>query len=40
MITIHPIRTEQDYRQALHSVSALFDNEPEPGTRKVMPSMS
>lgn len=32
MITIHPIRTEQDYRQALNSVSTLFDNEPEPGT--------
>ncbi|ROM58108.1 transcriptional regulator [Pseudomonas poae] len=29
---IRPIHTEQDYRNALKSVSPLFDHEPEPGT--------
>ncbi|AIC22313.1 MULTISPECIES: helix-turn-helix domain-containing protein [Pseudomonas] len=29
---IRPIHTDQDYRAALKQVSALFDNEPEPGT--------
>ncbi|MCO6056980.1 transcriptional regulator [Pseudomonas sp. MOB-449] len=29
---IRPIRTDEDYRAALKQVSALFDNEPEPGT--------
>nr|WP_180205372.1 helix-turn-helix domain-containing protein [Pseudomonas sp. SbOxS1]NYU05473.1 helix-turn-helix domain-containing protein [Pseudomonas sp. SbOxS1] len=29
---IRPIRTDEDYREALKKVSALFDNEPEPGT--------
>ncbi|WP_392891317.1 type II toxin-antitoxin system HigA family antitoxin [Pseudomonas migulae] len=29
---IRPIHTDEDYRAALKSVSALFDNEPEPGT--------
>ncbi len=31
-MNIRPIHTEQDYRTALKEVSALFDNEPEPGT--------
>ncbi|TVT80885.1 type II toxin-antitoxin system HigA family antitoxin [Pseudomonas sp. H3(2019)] len=31
-MNIRPIHTEQDYRAALKEVSALFDNEPEPGT--------
>lgn len=31
-MNIHPIHTDQDYRAALKDVSALFDNEPEPGT--------
>lgn len=30
-MNIRPIHTEQDYRTALKEVSALFDNEPEPG---------
>ncbi|WP_160109555.1 helix-turn-helix domain-containing protein [Pseudomonas izuensis] len=29
---IRPIRTDEDYREALKNVSAQFDNEPEPGT--------
>ncbi|MFS2071489.1 type II toxin-antitoxin system HigA family antitoxin [Pseudomonas sp. CT11-2] len=31
-MNIHPIHTDEDYRVALKNVSALFDNEPEPGT--------
>lgn len=31
-MNIRPIHTDQDYRAALKDVSALFDNEPEPGT--------
>ena len=31
-MNIRPIRTEQDYQDALKAVSPLFDNEPEPGT--------
>ncbi|SDO09313.1 HTH-type transcriptional regulator / antitoxin HigA [Pseudomonas arsenicoxydans] len=31
-MNIHPIHTDEDYRAALRDVSALFDNEPEPGT--------
>lgn len=31
-MNIRPIHTEQAYRTALKEVSALFDNEPEPGT--------
>ncbi|MHC8288745.1 helix-turn-helix domain-containing protein [Pseudomonas sp. XS1P51] len=31
-MNIRPIHTDEDYRAALKSVSALFDNEPEPGT--------
>lgn len=31
---ITPIRTEQDYREALREVSRFFDNEPEPGTKE------
>jgi HTH-type transcriptional regulator/antitoxin HigA len=31
-MNIHPIHTDEDYRAALKNVSALFDNEPEPGT--------
>ena len=31
-MNIRPIRTEQDYKDALKSVSPLFDNEPQPGT--------
>ncbi|MEK1836541.1 MAG: transcriptional regulator, partial [Pseudomonas sp.] len=31
-MNIHPIHTDADYRAALKSVSALFNNEPEPGT--------
>lgn len=31
-MNIRPIRTEQDYQEALKAVSQLFDNEPEPGT--------
>ncbi|MBU0500543.1 MAG: transcriptional regulator [Gammaproteobacteria bacterium] len=29
---IHPIRTESDYKAALRSVSAYFDDEPVPGS--------
>ena len=29
---IRPIRTEEDYKQALREVSIYFDNEPEPGS--------
>ncbi|MDP2811156.1 MAG: transcriptional regulator [Rhodocyclaceae bacterium] len=29
---IRPIRTEDDYKRAMGEVSALFENEPEPGT--------
>ncbi|MDT4836831.1 Antitoxin HigA [compost metagenome] len=32
LMHIRPIRTDEDYRAALKQVSALFDNEPEPGT--------
>lgn len=31
-MNIHPIRTEQDYKQALREVSTYFNEEPEPGT--------
>ena len=31
-MNIRPIRTDEDYREALKKVSALFDYEPEPGT--------
>ncbi|HJR31030.1 MAG TPA: helix-turn-helix domain-containing protein [Pseudomonas sp.] len=31
-MNIHPIHTDEDYRAALKNISALFDNEPEPGT--------
>ena len=31
-MNIRPIHTDEDYREALKSVSALFDNEPEPGS--------
>ncbi|VVN85916.1 helix-turn-helix domain-containing protein [Pseudomonas fluorescens] len=31
-MNIRPIHTAEDYRTALKDVSALFDNEPEPGT--------
>ncbi|MBH8613781.1 helix-turn-helix domain-containing protein [Pseudomonas mohnii] len=31
-MNIRPIRTDEDYREALNNVSALFDNEPDPGT--------
>lgn len=31
-MNIRPIRTDSDYREALKDVSALFDNEPAPGT--------
>ena len=31
-MNIRPIHSEEDYRAALKNVSALFDNEPEPGT--------
>ncbi|WP_397452549.1 type II toxin-antitoxin system HigA family antitoxin [Pseudomonas sp. NA-150] len=31
-MNIRPIHTEQDYQDALKAISALFDNEPEPGT--------
>jgi HTH-type transcriptional regulator/antitoxin HigA len=31
-MNIHPIHSDGDYREALKKVSALFDNEPEPGT--------
>jgi len=31
-MNIRPIHTDEDYRAALKNVSALFDNEPEPGT--------
>lgn len=31
-MNIRPIHTEEDYRAALKNVSALFDNEPVPGT--------
>ncbi|MGL6241495.1 helix-turn-helix domain-containing protein [Pseudomonas sp.] len=33
-MNIHPIHTDEDYRAALKNVSALFDNEPEPGTHE------
>ncbi|MGP3284147.1 helix-turn-helix domain-containing protein [Serratia bockelmannii] len=31
-MNIKPIRTEQDYHEALNAVSPLFDAQPEPGT--------
>uniref|UniRef100_UPI003C12F9F0 helix-turn-helix domain-containing protein n=1 Tax=Pseudomonas viridiflava TaxID=33069 RepID=UPI003C12F9F0 len=31
-MNIRPIHTAQDYKDALKSVSSLFDNEPNPGT--------
>ncbi len=31
-MNIRPIHTDEEYRAALKNVSALFDNEPEPGT--------
>lgn len=31
-MNIRPIHNEEDYRAALKNISALFDNEPEPGT--------
>ncbi|SMG60304.1 helix-turn-helix domain-containing protein [Cedecea sp. NFIX57] len=31
-MNIKPVRTEQDYEEALRAVSPLFDNEPEPGS--------
>ncbi|WP_426205727.1 helix-turn-helix domain-containing protein [Pseudomonas sp. TWP3-1] len=31
-MNIRPIHSEEDYRAALKDVSALFENEPEPGT--------
>ncbi|AXJ06918.1 transcriptional regulator [Pseudomonas fluorescens] len=31
-MNIRPIHTEEDYRAALKDVSALFENDPEPGT--------
>ncbi|MHC8340982.1 helix-turn-helix domain-containing protein [Pseudomonas sp. HLT2-19-2] len=31
-MNIRPIHTDEDYRAALKNVSALFGNEPEPGT--------
>lgn len=33
-MNIRPIRTDEDYREALKNVSALFDDEPEPGTQE------
>lgn len=30
-MNIRPIHNEEDYRAALKNISALFDNEPEPG---------
>lgn len=32
MRAIHPIRTKQDYEEALREVSFYFDHEPEPGS--------
>ncbi len=31
-MSIKPIRTEQDYQEALKAVASLFDNQPEIGT--------
>lgn len=31
-MNIRPIHNEEDYRAALKNITALFDNEPEPGT--------
>lgn len=31
-MNIKPIRTERDYKDALRTLSAYFDNEPEPGS--------
>ncbi|MCO7489345.1 MULTISPECIES: helix-turn-helix domain-containing protein [Stenotrophomonas] len=31
-MNIHPIRTEDDYENALRMISAYVDNEPEPGS--------
>lgn len=31
-MNIHPIRTDKDYKAALHELSTYFDNEPTPGT--------
>lgn len=31
-MNVRPSHTDEDYRTALKNVSALFDNEPEPGT--------
>ncbi|MGL4859799.1 MAG: helix-turn-helix domain-containing protein [Enterobacteriaceae bacterium] len=33
-MNIKPIKTEQDYKEALKHLSWLFDNQPEPGTDK------
>lgn len=33
-MNIRPIRTERDYRAALRTLSAYFDDEPEPGTEQ------
>jgi hypothetical protein len=32
LMSTRPIHADEDYRAALKIVSALFDNEPEPGT--------
>lgn len=32
-MNIHPIRTEEDYREALRQVSKLVDKDPEPDSR-------
>ena len=29
---IHPIRSKDDYRAAMHEISNFFDNEPKPGS--------
>jgi HTH-type transcriptional regulator/antitoxin HigA len=31
-MNVHLVRTDQEYRHALKTVSALFDREPEPNT--------
>ena len=33
-MNVQPIRSDQEYRDALKAVSVLFDNEPELGTHK------
>lgn len=37
-MNIQPIRTENDYENALREISAYVDNEPEPGSEEAIDS--